>query len=96
MSEKQVKSKTKPQTKKSSSSKNKAMNTLQTVELQAEQEMDDISKIMRYMSDNFDEEKGRSVCDIVFANIIMLTAIFLSAFLPVVSIALPILFLYYF
>jgi len=47
--------------------------------------------------DSFAGDKGeRSVCEVIFANLIVLTAIFLSALIPIVSVGLPILVAFYF
>lgn len=46
---------------------------------------------------SFSGENGeRSVCEIVLANLIVFSAVFLSAWIPVVSVALPVVFLIYF
>ena len=47
--------------------------------------------------DSFVGEKGeRSVCEVILANLIVISAIFLSALVPVVSLGLPILVALYF
>lgn len=41
-------------------------------------------------------ENERDLCDIIYANLIVLFSVFLSAFIPIVSLALPFLFIVYF
>ncbi len=58
-------------------------------------ELDDISKIRKIVFDETSTQ-NRPLCDIVYANLIVITAVFLSAFIPILSFALPALVLIYF
>lgn len=57
-------------------------------------ELDDISKIRKIVFEN--TAQSRPLCDIIYANLIVIAAVILSAFIPVLSFALPALVLIYF
>jgi len=74
-------------------------NTISQQSKRLESKMDNSIEVLSKTTDNIFKNyiKGeRSVCDIVLANLIALFAIFISTFLPVVNITLPILLFIYF